>query len=205
MSSNQKLIVVVGATGVQGGGVVNSFLKDPSWRVRALTRNTNSAKSQALAAKSPNVELATADINDLSSLIKAFEGAHAIFGMTDFWNLYGDTSNREHAEKKNQFFPEWVHDKEVRQGKNIFEAAAQVPSLERLVFSGLSNASKWSGGKYKNVLHFDSKAFASEWAQEQLPEVWAKTSVLQVGMYLENFMLQPMLKPQKVSLLIPPF
>lgn len=198
-SAAQKLIVVVGATGIQGGSVVDSFLADPSWRIRALTRDPKSSKAQALAAKSPNIEVVAADTTDLSSLIKAFEGAHAIFGNTDFWTLYGTSSNREHATKKGQSFPEWCQEAEILQGKNTFEAAAQIPTLDRLVFSGLSHASKWSGGKYKQVLHFDSKAIAAEWAQESLPQVWQKTSVVQVGFYLTNFLSHPFLMPKKVS------
>jgi uncharacterized protein YbjT (DUF2867 family) len=49
--SNKKLIVILGATGNQGGSVAEVFLQEPEWRVRAVTRNPASAKAQALAAR----------------------------------------------------------------------------------------------------------------------------------------------------------
>lgn len=36
--SSGKLIAVVGASGNQGGSVVNTFLSERGWRVLALTR-----------------------------------------------------------------------------------------------------------------------------------------------------------------------
>jgi uncharacterized protein YbjT (DUF2867 family) len=65
------IITVIGATGVQGGSVVDAALKSSIYKVRAITRNINSDKAKALAAR--GVELATADLNDEQSLIKAFD------------------------------------------------------------------------------------------------------------------------------------
>jgi NAD(P)-dependent dehydrogenase (short-subunit alcohol dehydrogenase family) len=65
-----KTIAVVGATGGQGGSVVDSFL-GAGYAVRAITRNASSPKASAL--KERGVEVVTADLNDLDSLVKAFE------------------------------------------------------------------------------------------------------------------------------------
>jgi uncharacterized protein YbjT (DUF2867 family) len=65
------IITVIGATRVQGGSVVDAALKSGIYKVRAITRNINSDKAKALAAR--GVELATADLNDEQSLIKAFD------------------------------------------------------------------------------------------------------------------------------------
>jgi uncharacterized protein YbjT (DUF2867 family) len=65
-----KTIAVVGATGGQGGSVVDSFL-GAGYAVRAITRNASSPKATAL--KERGVEVVTADLNDLDSLVKAFE------------------------------------------------------------------------------------------------------------------------------------
>ena len=200
MASSSKLIVIIGATGSQGGSVVDTFINAPgNWRVRALTRDASSSKAQTLAAKSSKVEVVSANMDDVDSLKSAFRDANVIFGVTDFWTLFGDQSNRSKV-PDGQPFIEWAAHRETLQGKNIFEAAASVPGLERLIYSTLANYKKWSGGKYSYALHFDSKALAAEWAEEYLPEVWAKTSQIQVGMYLSNFsnLAMPFFIPKKV-------
>ena len=83
----QKLIVVVGATGGQGGSVITSFLKDGNWRIRGLTRNPESEKAKALSAK--GVEMVKGDLGDLASLGTAFSGANVIFTIMDYYeNLW---------------------------------------------------------------------------------------------------------------------
>lgn len=67
-----KLVVVLGATGKQGGSVVDALLKSSeSYSVRAVTRNPNTDKGRALAAR--GVEVVAADLDDYNSLLKAFE------------------------------------------------------------------------------------------------------------------------------------
>lgn len=89
MSSNSlPLLVVLGATGNQGGSVIKHFLNQSpaTYRLRGLTRNASAASAQALTAE--GVEMVAADVDDLSSLQRAFEGADAIFAVTDFWGPY---------------------------------------------------------------------------------------------------------------------
>ncbi|KAK9242344.1 hypothetical protein V1506DRAFT_90375 [Lipomyces tetrasporus] len=45
-----KLIVVVGATGGQGGSVISVFLKDKNFKVRGITRNPDGENATALTA-----------------------------------------------------------------------------------------------------------------------------------------------------------
>lgn len=66
-----KIIAVTGATGAQGGGVVNVLLKTPGWKVRAITRNPTGDKAKALAAR--GVEVVQGNLDDEDSLVKAFE------------------------------------------------------------------------------------------------------------------------------------
>jgi uncharacterized protein YbjT (DUF2867 family) len=66
-----KIIAVTGATGSQGGGVVNVMKKTPGWKVRAVTRNPESEAAKKLAAD--GIEVVAADWNDEASLAKAFE------------------------------------------------------------------------------------------------------------------------------------
>ena len=65
-------MVVVGATGKQGGAVVNALLTQGQFSVRALTRDGSSKNATALAAR--EVEVAEGNLEDTSSLLKASSG-----------------------------------------------------------------------------------------------------------------------------------
>ena len=93
-SASLPLLVVLGATGNQGGSVISHFLHQSpaTYRLRGLTRNTSSATSQAMSAK--GVDMVAADVDDFSSLQRAFEGASAIFAVTDFWGKPLPNSDR---------------------------------------------------------------------------------------------------------------
>ncbi|TQS33626.1 hypothetical protein Golomagni_06021 [Golovinomyces magnicellulatus] len=183
--ASTKLIVVFGATGNQGGSVINTFLSDAGWRVRGITRNAQSAKAQALAAK--GVEVVEANLDSTETLKTAFLGAHAIFAVTDFWGLYGAAAQGAATLTPGEALNEHVSKQETQQLKNVINAAAEVATLDRLVLSSLSNATKWSKGKYTHVFHFDAKANAVEYARDTYPDLWAKTSVFQAGFFLGNF------------------
>jgi NADP-dependent 3-hydroxy acid dehydrogenase YdfG len=68
---SKPIAVIMGATGGQGGSVVDSFLKDGTYQVRGITRNANSEKAKALQKR--GVEVTTGDLNDVSSLVQAFQ------------------------------------------------------------------------------------------------------------------------------------
>ncbi|KAF4450885.1 nitrogen metabolic regulation nmr [Fusarium albosuccineum] len=77
---SSKLIVIIGATGNQGGSVASVYLKEPGWKVRALTRDASSTKAQALAAQGAKV--IEADIDEPASLPAAFKDANTIFAVS---------------------------------------------------------------------------------------------------------------------------
>lgn len=194
-----KLIVVVGSTGNQGSSVVKTFLNEPGWTVRAVTRHPDSPSAQRLNDNGVH-QVVAADLDNAASLIKAFEGAYAIFSVTDFWTPYYDPSNNEKAAASGKPKNVWIGEREEQQGKNVFDAAAQTAGLQRLIFSSLSNVTKRSRGKYSHVYHFDSKAHVVEYGQATYPDLWKKTSIIQVGYYLSNLVAYPFLKPQKVHI-----
>jgi uncharacterized protein YbjT (DUF2867 family) len=83
--ADKKVIAVVGATGAQGGGLVQAIVNDPGsdMKVRALTRNQQSEKAKVLTGM--GVEVMQADLDDLESLKRAFAGAYGAFCVTNFW------------------------------------------------------------------------------------------------------------------------
>jgi uncharacterized protein YbjT (DUF2867 family) len=68
---SKPIAVILGATGGQGGSVVDSFLKDETYQVRGVTRNVNSENAKALAKR--GVEVVTGDLNNEASLREAFK------------------------------------------------------------------------------------------------------------------------------------
>jgi uncharacterized protein YbjT (DUF2867 family) len=124
----QKLAVVVtGATGNQGGAVMKSLL-ERGHKVRAVTRNTDTAKARQLA--NAGVTLVRASLEDTAALTKALEGATSLFAMTT--PFVGGTQA------------------ETRQGISAADAAKAAGV--HLVFTSVGFANRQTG-----VPHFDSK------------------------------------------------
>ena len=67
----ERLILVTGATGKQGGAVVHHLL-ERGFRVRALTRDSTKPKAQALAERGS--EVVQGDLDDRASVEQALKG-----------------------------------------------------------------------------------------------------------------------------------
>ena len=169
--ADQKIIAVVGATGMQGGGLARALAQDSQgpFKARAVTRSVTSDKAKALTAL--GVQSVTADLDDLDSLKQAFTGAYGAFCVTNFW---------EHLS------PE----KELTQAKNL-AAAAKHAGLSHVIWSTLEDTRRWMSlsdermptlmGKYK-VPHFDAKGEADK----HFTELGVPTTFLLTSFYWEN-------------------
>lgn len=188
-----KLIVIVGITGNQGGSVANVFLQAPGWRIRGLTRDTNSPASQSLSAK--GVEMVTADLHDPQSLKDVFQDANLVFSVTDFWMPYLNPANQARAKELGKSIGQFAYELELEQGKNIADAVASVADgLDDVGFvaSTLSHARKCSKGKYTELWHFDSKADVfPDYVDEKYPQLAKKTSYLQTGYFMTSWKILP--------------
>ncbi|KAF7899752.1 hypothetical protein EAF00_004088 [Botryotinia globosa] len=113
--TDKKLVVVLGATGAQGGPTTRYILKHLShtYRVRAVTRDPTKPSAQALSKCGAEVISADYDIPD--SIEAALSGAHAIFSITNFW-------------EQNSL------DIEVAQAKTINRIASKLPHLEHYIY-----------------------------------------------------------------------
>ena len=170
--AEKKMIAVIGATGAQGGGMVRAILSDVNsgFTARALTRNVNSDKATELARL--GAEVVAADVDDVESLKRAFEGAYGAFCVTFFW---------EH------FSPE----KELAQATAMAHAAKHA-GLQHVVWSTLEDTRQWVRlddnrmptlmGKYK-VPHLDAKGEANH----VFTDLSVPTTFLLTSFYWENF------------------
>jgi uncharacterized protein YbjT (DUF2867 family) len=120
-AAEQKIIVVTGATGLQGGAVTRHLLKE-GWHVRALTRNAASKSAQALAALGAEVVQGTMD--DAASLRPIVAGAYGVYNV------------------QNPFIggPE----AEVRQGKHVAEIA-KASGVQHLVYGSAGTGREGTG------------------------------------------------------------
>jgi uncharacterized protein YbjT (DUF2867 family) len=122
--SSTGTVAVTGATGRQGGGVARALLARGR-PVRALTRSPRSAPARALAAL--GAQVVRADMDDPASLDAAFAGAEAVFGVQNpaVCGL----------------------DREVRQGRNVGDAARRA-GVAHLVYGSAGTGERGTGIGY---------------------------------------------------------
>ncbi|KAJ8118169.1 hypothetical protein OPT61_g788 [Boeremia exigua] len=186
-----------------GGSVARRFLAHPEWRVRGLTRNPGSAKAKEWANR--GVEIVKGDHDDLESLKAAFQGAHAIFAVTDwaacFTRVTASKALQEEAKKEGRSVEEYAGDLETLQGINVAKAANDpevLATLERFVFSTLAAVQRISGAKYKHAYEFDSKASAERYIRERMPELRSRLSTVTMGIFQETWRDIPAFRPHKL-------
>jgi uncharacterized protein YbjT (DUF2867 family) len=127
-SNDRKLIAVIGATGNQGGAVLRALQASRQFKVRALTRSPG--KHRELAE-----EVVEADLDRPQTLKAAFEGAHGVFLVTNFWEQGTD---------------------ELKQAIAAVRAAKDA-GVNHFIWSTLPDVEAISGGKF-HVPHFTGKA-----------------------------------------------
>lgn len=198
-TTGPKLVVVVGATGNQGGSVARRFLREgpERFRVRGLTRDPSSGPARELAAL--GAEVVRADLNDVESLEAAFRGASIIFSVTNYWEPFfppNVEASRAHARALGLGgVREYAGRVELAQGRNIADAAAAtVGSLDAngFIASTLSHAGRCSGGRLKELYHFDAKAEVFPYyVREKHPALAAKMSCVQTGYFMTSHRILP--------------
>jgi uncharacterized protein YbjT (DUF2867 family) len=141
MSRTDAPVLVLGATGGQGGAVADALLARGA-RVRALVRRLDGPSVRRLTER--GVDAVVGSLDDRRALGAAMDGVAGVFGLTTPFEAGIDA--------------------EVAQGRAIVSAAvdSQVPHL---VFSSVAGADQHTG-----VPHFESKAIIeAELAETGLP------------------------------------
>ena len=128
MTDGDKIVLITGATGRQGGAVIRHMLPK-GWKLRALTRNAGSGAAQELARQ--GIEVVRGDLEDPASLEKAIGGVYGVYSVQDFWSVGAR--------------------REVQQGKNLADAAKKA-GIAHFVYSSVGGAERNSG-----IPHWESK------------------------------------------------
>ncbi|WP_226481656.1 NmrA/HSCARG family protein [Natrinema amylolyticum] len=132
-------VLVTGATGNQGGAVVEHLLEaDADFDVSGLTRDTSGDRARELADR--GVTMVEGDLNETESLTPHVAEVDAVFAVTNFWTQ--------------------GYDAQVQQGKNIAEVAAE-EGVDQFVLSGVGSHERDTG-----IPHFDSAWEIDQHAQE---------------------------------------
>lgn len=134
MNKEGKTILVIGATGAQGGSALR-HLKADGWNVKAFVRDPEKPTAKALAEQ--GIELVQGNMNDVASLEAAMQGAYGVFSIQQFW--------------------ETGFDMEVQQGKNVADAV-KAAGVKHLVYNSVDGAERKSG-----IPHFDTKGIIEEY------------------------------------------
>jgi uncharacterized protein YbjT (DUF2867 family) len=129
-----KLIVITGATGKQGGSTLRYLAKQGGFKLRAVTRKPDSDAARALAAL--GAEVVAADLDDAASLEKAVTGAWGLYAVQNTW--------------------EAGVEKEEEQGKRLAKVAKD-KGVQRFVYASVGSANRKTG-----IPHFDNKARVEE-------------------------------------------
>jgi uncharacterized protein YbjT (DUF2867 family) len=127
MDSDEKVMLVTGATGQQGGATVRHLLAQ-GWSVRALTRDLNSPPAQALGEA--GAEVVQGDLDDRTSLDLALSGVYGVYSMQT---------------------PYLGVDVEEQQGKALADAASAA-GVGHFVYASVGGAERNTG-----IPHFESK------------------------------------------------
>jgi uncharacterized protein YbjT (DUF2867 family) len=123
-----RTVVVLGATGKQGGGVARALIAAGGWRLRTISRKPGSLAARRLA--SLGVEVVAANLDDPGALAGVFKGAYGVYSVQ---------STDEGS------------DVEERRGIAVADAALSA-RVEHFVYASVGGADRQSG-----IPHFDSK------------------------------------------------
>jgi len=154
----KSCILVIGATGAQGGSVAKHLLKSQMFEVRCLTRNPESENANKL--KEAGAEIKEGNLNDKDSIVEALDGCETVFGVTNFW---------EHTRD------------EYKQGINLIDAVVEA-NTKNFILSTQPYSYEISGGML-SVPQCDIKGRLEAYAKSKKPE----TIFLHMSFYYDNF------------------
>jgi uncharacterized protein YbjT (DUF2867 family) len=126
--ANDKLVLVTGATGQQGGAVARKLL-ERGFKVRAMTRKPEGDAAKALAGQ--GAQIVSGDLDDASSLAAAAGGAWGVWAVQNTW--------------------EAGVEREEEQGKRLAQVAREA-GVQHYVYTSVGSAHRSTG-----IPHFDNK------------------------------------------------
>ncbi|KAH6671696.1 putative NmrA-like family domain-containing protein 1 [Halenospora varia] len=143
--SNRK-ILVTGATGKQGGAVIDALrAQNANFQILALTRNASSSRAQALARES-NVTVVEGDVTKPVPIFEAHKPIYGVFSVT--------TLDKKHSEESQAY---GLIDESIKNG------------VEHFVFTSVDRGGPGVSEKNPTIIpHFLAKHNIEVYMKEQL-------------------------------------
>jgi uncharacterized protein YbjT (DUF2867 family) len=136
--ANERIVLVTGATGKQGGATLRHLAGRGSLRLRAMTRKPEGDAAKAVAAL--GAEVVRGDLDDAASLERALAGCWGAFAVQNTW--------------------EAGVGREEEQGKRFAEVARR-QGVQHYVYTSVGSAHLRTG-----IPHFDNKARVEQTVRE---------------------------------------
>jgi uncharacterized protein YbjT (DUF2867 family) len=132
-----KTILVAGATGRQGGAVIQHLLKN-NFKVKALSRTPDSISARKLISE--GITIVKGDMSDTASLVKAMEGCYGVYSIQNYFEYGGE--------------------KEILFGKNMVDAARK-SNLPHFIFGSIAGVDTDT-----RLPHFETKYTIEKYIRE---------------------------------------
>lgn len=156
----EKIILVTGATGRQGGATAAKLVAD-GWQVHALVRDPGSDRARTLSET--GVELVAGDMADRASLERAMTGVYGVFSVQPTVSQPGVPAGFGAAD-------------EIRWGHNV--AAAARAGVEHVVYTSVGGADR--DPPIRN--------YRNKWAIEQhIRALGLPATILRPVNFMENY------------------
>lgn len=171
MSADSAPVLVTGATGRQGGATARALLA-AGVRVRALVRDRNTHRAKDI--ESLGAELVTGDLHDRESVIRAADGARAVFSVQ--MPALTDAG--------------FDFDGEVAQGVTLVDGA-RIAGVDQFVHTSVTGAGQhtdvpgWAPGRWAVEDSLTAKAAVQDAVRAA---GFARWTLVKPGTFMENFL-----------------
>lgn len=165
-----RTLLVTGATGKQGGALINALLSSPSassFNILALTRKATSPSARALAARSPNLTLLEGNLDDPRAV---FASAHKVLkpdqpAISGVFSVQTPMSGNEE-----------------KQGKELVDAALD-NGVKQFVYSSVERG---VGSPATEVPHFAHKHYIENHLMEKSEGGKMDWTILRPVCFMDN-------------------
>ena len=150
-----KCILVTGATGKQGGAVIDALASNADFTLLAQTRNAAGAGAQKLQSKGNNITVVEGDQDDVPGL---FANAQKAADSKGIWGVYSVQVSQGKGV---------THEGEIKQGKAMVDEAVKA-GVKHFVYGSVER-----GGDEKSwenetpIPHFESKYQIEHYLKEK--------------------------------------